>query len=109
MKVLIAGSRGIKHFNLSEYVDKDVDLIISGGAKGVDALAEEYADKKGLSKLILRPNYTKYGKAAPLIRNEKMVDICDKALIIWDGKSRGTNHTIEYAQKVGKSVMIITV
>ena len=109
MKLLIAGSRSIKHFDLSEYVDKDVELIISGGATGVDSLAEGYADKNGVSKLILRPDYKKYGKAAPLIRNEKMVDICDKVLIIWDGRSRGTHHTIEYAQKAGKSITIITV
>lgn len=109
MKLLIAGSRGINNFSLAEYVDKDVDLIVSGGAKGVDTIAEDYADKKGVSKLILRPDYKKYGKAAPLIRNEKMVDICDKVLIIWDGRSRGTHHTIDYAQKVGKPLTIITV
>ena len=45
MKTLIAGSRGIDTFDLSPYVPKDTTLIISGGAKGIDALAEEYANK----------------------------------------------------------------
>ena len=40
----------------------------------IRALAEEYADTRRLSKLILRPAYARYGKAAPLKRNEEMVD-----------------------------------
>ena len=45
MKLLIAGSRSIKDFNLEEYVPTNVTLIISGGAGGIDALAEKYADE----------------------------------------------------------------
>lgn len=109
MKLLIVGSRSITDYDLSLCVDERVDLIISGGAAGVDTLAEKYADKKGISKLILRPDYTRYGKAAPIIRNKMMVDLCDALIVIWDGKSKGTKHTIDYAQKVGKPLTIITV
>lgn len=109
MKLLIVGSRSITDYDLSLYVDESVDLIISGGAAGVDTLAEKYADKKGISKLILRPDYKRYGKAAPIIRNKMMVDLCDALIVIWDGKSKGTKHTIDYAQKVGKPLTIITV
>ena len=84
-------------------MDESVDLIISGGAAGVDTLAEKYADKKGISKLILRPDYKRYGKAAPIIRNKMMVDLCDALIVIWDGKSKGTKHTIDYAQKEKKA------
>ena len=73
MKLLVVGSRSIESFDLSKYINKEVSLIISGGAKGVDTLAEKYADKHGISKLILRPNYNLYGKAAPLLRNKQMV------------------------------------
>lgn len=73
MKLLIAGSRGIDNFDLSQYITDDVDTILSGGAKGIDTLAEEYADKKRLSKIILRPRYDLYGKAAPIKRNEELV------------------------------------
>ena len=44
MKLLIAGSRSIKEFDLSLHVPTETELIISGGAEGVDRLAEEYAD-----------------------------------------------------------------
>lgn len=108
MKLLIVGSRSIKKYALEKYIPDDTTMIITGGAKGIDALAEEYADKKHLSKLILRPQYNIYGKGAPLKRNEKMVEYCDKALIIWDGHSKGTEYTIRYANKSGKEVILIT-
>ena len=109
MKLLIVGSRGIQNFDLSPFVPKDVDMIISGGAGGVDTLAEEYADKHRLSKLILRPSYARYGKGAPLKRNEEMVRLADAVLVIWDGKSRGTKYTAEFAKKEGKPVSVIEV
>jgi predicted Rossmann fold nucleotide-binding protein DprA/Smf involved in DNA uptake len=83
-------------------------MIITGGADGIDLLAEQYADRKRLSKLILRPRYDLYGKYAPLKRNEEMVALCDMALIVWDGTSKGTKHTISYAEKLGKKVVLIT-
>ena len=107
MKVLIAGSRNITDYDLSVCVPNETTLIISGGAKGVDTLAEEYADKHKISKLILRPDYKKYGKAAPLLRNEQMVDIADYIIVIWNGQSKGTKHTLDYAKKKSKTVKIV--
>lgn len=109
MKLLIAGSRGIEHIDISQYISEDVDLIIAGGAAGIDTLAERYADKQRISKLILRPQYKLYRRAAPLKRNDKMVDICDRVLIFWDGISKGTKHTIDYAVKKGKTVEVIII
>ena len=109
VKILIVGSRGITNFDLSAYVSGEVRLIISGGASGVDAIAEKYADERKISKLILRPEYSRYGRRAPLLRNEKMVDLADEVLVIWDGVSRGTAYTIECAKKKGKSLKVITV
>ena len=92
---------------MSEYVPPKTELIISGGAKGIDSIAEKYADKHKISKLILRPRYDLYGKAAPLKRSETMVDLADLVLIIWDGISYGTQYTVEYAKKKNKSVTVI--
>ena len=65
---------------------------------------------QGVSEiLILLPNYKKYGKYAPLKRNEYMVNFADEVLIVWDGVSRGTSYTVNYAQKLGKSIRIITI
>ena len=107
MKLLIVGSRSITDFDLSPYVTTEVDSIISGGANGIDRLAEQYADLHRLSKYILRPRYDLYGRAAPLKRNEQMVDIADAVLIIWDGQSKGTQYTLKYAKKQNKPVTLL--
>ena len=109
MKLLIVGSRSIKNFDLSDYVTSEVDMIISGGANGVDSLAEEYADKKKLSKIIIRPRYDLYGRAAPIKRNEIMVDMSDELLVVWDGVSKGTKYTVDYAKKKNKKVRMVMV
>ena len=107
MKLLVVGSRSITNFDLSPYIPKEVDTIISGGANGVDYLAEQYADSNRISKYILRPHYELYGRAAPLKRNESMVDIADAVLVIWDGSSKGTQYTINYAKKKNKPITVI--
>ena len=109
MKLLVVGSRSITDFDLSPYIPDGVDMIISGGANGIDTAAERYADSHRLSKSIIRPQYGRYGRGAPLKRNQEMVDMADSVLVIWDGKSRGTKFTMDYAQKVGKQMTVITV
>ena len=109
MKLLIVGSRSINEFDLTGYVPPEVELIISGGAAGADTVAEKYADKNKISKLILRPQYEIYGRAAPIKRNDIMVDIADSVLVLWDGKSKGTKHTIGYAKKKNKPINVILV
>lgn len=105
MKVAIVGSRNLK-VNLDVHIPKDATLIISGGANGIDRLAEEYADKHRISKLIIKPEYDKYGKTAPLVRNKKIVDSADMVIAFWDGQSRGTYNVMEYAKKVGKRLVV---
>jgi predicted Rossmann fold nucleotide-binding protein DprA/Smf involved in DNA uptake len=107
MKLLIVGSRSISDFDLSPYISNNIDTIISGGAEGIDSLAEKYADFHRISKYIIRPRYDIYGRAAPLKRNEQMVNMADEILIVWDGQSKGTQHTIKYAKKTNKKLTII--
>ena len=109
MKLLIVGTRGILNFDLSPYVTSDVDTIISGGSSGIDTLAEQYADAHALSKYIIRPQYQIYGRFAPLKRNEIMVDMTDAVLAVWDGTSRGTKYTINYAKRVNKPVTVVVI
>ena len=109
MKLLIVGSRSITNFDLSPYVSSDVDTIISGGAGGVDTLAEHYADEHRLSKYIIRPRYDLFGRAAPLKRNDQMVDMADAVLVIWDGVSKGTQHTLNYAKKTNKPTILVQI
>ena len=99
MKVAVVGSRSIQSADLKRYIPPDTTRIISGGASGVDTLAERYADERGIEKLIFYPNYELYGKSAPLIRDKLIVDSADLVIAVWDGQSRGTEFTISYAKR----------
>ena len=109
MKLLISGSRGITDFDLAPYIPKNTDTIICGGAKGVDQIAEAYADRMHLAKMIVRPQYERFGRAAPLKRNEEMLRMADEVLIIWDGVSRGTEYTAKKAKDMQKPLRMVLV
>ena len=108
MKLLVCGSRSIKDFDLSAYIPDECDMIITGGAKGIDTLAEKYADTHGIPKTVVLPDYEKYGKAAPILRNEQMVDMADRVLAVWDEVSSGTKYAVDYAAKQNVPVTLIT-
>ena len=48
MKVAIIGSRGREVYEFEKYLPAECKEIISGGAKGIDSCAAEYARRKGL-------------------------------------------------------------
>ena len=108
MKVAIVGSRSIKKINIENFVSQ-CDEIVSGGAIGVDCCVAEYARNNGNKYTEFLPQYELYGRAAPIVRNKKIVDYADKIIIFWDGISKGTLSVIKYAKKVGKTYEIITI
>ena len=108
MKIAIIGSRNISIDNFNAYVSHG-DEIVSGGARGVDLCAEAYARNNGMKFTLFKPEYARYGRAAPIIRNRKIVEYADKILAFWDGESRGTLSVIEYAKKCGKPCEIVIV
>ena len=109
MKMAILGSRNLTNIALEKYVLDDVDEIVSGGAVGVDSCAAEYAKFRKIKLTEFIPEYERYGRAAPIVRNKKIVDYADKILVFWDGSSKGTLSVIKYAEKIGKPIKIITV
>ncbi len=106
MKVAIVGSRSIAVTDMGMYIS-DGDEIVSGGAIGVDSCAAEYAKENGLKLTVFLPQYERYGRAAPIVRNKKIVEYADKIIAFWDGSSKGTLSVIKYAEKMGKLCEII--
>lgn len=83
------------------------DEIISGGAKGADTLAERFAKEREYETLIFSADWKTHGKAAGFIRNKQIVVACDMVLAFWDGKSKGTQHTIVLAKAAKRPTFII--
>lgn len=107
MKIAVIGSRGLRVSDLGQYLPDGVTEIVSGGAKGVDACAREYALTHGLILTEFLPDYRRYGRAAPLKRNVQIIDYADCVLAFWDGQSQGTKYVIEQCQKKNKKVTVI--
>lgn len=114
MKIAIIGSRECGNINFEELLKKHMDVlendtIISGGARGIDTLAAQFARKHGIKLLEFRPDYATYGRGATFVRNRLMIDMSDVVFAFWNGSSRGTKYTIEYAKKKYVPVVIIRI
>lgn len=107
VKLAIVGSRNLTNIVLDRYISEEVEEIVSGGAVGIDFCAAEYAKNKGVKLTEFLPQYERYGRAAPIVRNKKIVDYADKIIVFWNGSSKGTLSVIKYAQKTGKPLEVI--
>ena len=106
MKIAVIGSRSITKIDIGKHL-MGCEEIISGGAVGADACAAEYAKKHGIKLTVFLPQYERYGRAAPIVRNKEIVDHADKIIAFWDGRSKGTLSVIKYAEKVEKPCEVI--
>lgn len=106
MKVAVIGSRGLSVEDLGKYLPPDTTEIVSGGAKGVDTSAREYALSHGIMLTEFLPEYEKYGRGAPLKRNITIITYADVVLAFWDGKSRGTKFVIDHCKAMGISIRV---
>lgn len=119
-RVIIAGSRSLTdedyvHNTISDLTwwipDTEME-IVSGGCRGVDKFAENYAEKWDILSKVFPAEWDKYGLSAGPIRNEQMAKYAAKAehsmLIAFPvGKSRGTRNMIKLAKQYGLEVHVI--
>jgi hypothetical protein len=111
-KVIIAGSRTIDDFRTIEiaidasgFADKIIE-VVSGHARGVDMLGELWAKENGKEVTTFPAYWKQYGKSAGFIRNREMAEYADALIAIWDGKSKGTKHMVDRAEKEGLSIYV---
>ena len=107
MKVAVVGSRSLSVEDLSLYLPEETTEIVSGGAKGVDTSAREYAKRHGIPLTEFLPDYRRYGRGAPLQRNIDILKYADMVLAFWNGTSKGTKFVIDECKKHGVPVKII--
>lgn len=108
MKTAIIGSRGLTVKNLEKYLPELTEEIVSGGAKGIDTCAKEHAISHGLKLTEFLPEYEKYGRAAPIRRNDKIVEYSDIVIIFWDRQSKGTKYVLGLCKKLKKPYKLFT-
>ncbi len=106
MKVAIIGSRNLTIKNLKKYIPENTTEIVSGGAKGIDTCAREFAINNKIKFKEILPQYNKYGKTAPLKRNIEIIDYADIVIAFWDGESRGTKFVIDKCIEKGKKITV---
>lgn len=106
MKVAIIGSRNLGVIGLGEFLPENVTEIVSGGAKGVDTCAREYAQAHGIKLTEFLPDYTRYGRGAPLKRNLEIISYADLVLAFWDGTSHGTKYVIDNCKRQGVPIRV---
>lgn len=110
MKVIIAGGREINDYDLLLQAvlnaGFDITAVVSGGARGVDAMGERFAEEAGLQLFKFPADWDKHGRAAGPIRNRVMAEFGDALIAIWDGKSRGTKNMIDQARERGLKVHV---
>lgn len=121
-KIIIAGLRNFTNYPFfrdkmdsflrCNFIDTNNIEFVSGGASGVDFLAEKYSAEKKIPIKVFPADWMMYGKSAGPIRNSQMADYAgDDGVLIafWDYHSRGTGHMVRTAKKKGMLVHIVNV
>ena len=111
MKIAVVGSRNFTDKVLLENelieIKNQIELIISGGASGADTLAENWAKENNIPTLIIKPDWKTYGRSAGIVRNKQIIESCDYCCAFWDCKSKGTEFSINYCNKISKEIKVI--
>jgi hypothetical protein len=129
MKVIIAGSRHLNPFKffsaqrrdeatyklfqiiskhlgfLEAELGRPITEIVSGKAPGIDTVGEAWAISNGL-RVAEFPAEWDLGKHAGFLRNAQMAEYADAALVIWDGKSKGSADMLKHMHRLSKPVAI---
>lgn len=108
MKLAIIGSRELT-LDISPYIPEGVTEIVSGGAMGIDTCAKEYALAHNIPLKEFLPDYKRYGHGAPLKRNLQIIEYADFVLAFWDGKSKGTEYTINNCKKINREYKVVII
>lgn len=106
MKVAVIGSRGLRVTDFSKYLPEGTTELVSGGARGIDTCARNYARANGIKITEFLPDYTEYGVRAPHIRNDQIIEYADHIVAFWDGSSRGTKSVIDKCKSMGKRMTL---
>jgi hypothetical protein len=109
--VILAGSRSLGLYELlcravvhSEF---SVTEVVSGGARGVDALGERWSlEHLGKPATRFAAEWEKYGRRAGFIRNAQMAQHAEALVALMLGHTRGTSDMVERMRAAAKPVYL---
>lgn len=115
MKIAVIGNRKSWTYEDIEKVLLDTgtfklsDVIISGGAEGVDTFAQEFARKHGNKIIIIHPDLTKPSPERYYERNEKIALECDFMIVfnLNNNPRSGSFNAMNQAKGLGKEVKVV--
>ena len=114
MRVLARGGREFANRQmLSEalnrlHQERDITLIISGGARGADTMAEWWAKAEGVPCDVYQADWVGLGRKAGPIRNQHMLDVGKPDLVVAFPGGRGTADMVRRGREAGKEVIEVT-
>ncbi len=112
MKAIICGGRDFNdHHYLYGVLNQckgwwSLTHIISGGARGADQLAHEWAIQNQIKSTVIMADWDRLGKSAGFIRNMQMLDFDPDVVIAFKG-GKGTEHMIRIAREKTTPVFIV--
>ena len=85
------------------------DIVLSGGASGVDSFAAAFARSRGIAVREYLPDFSLGVPACYFARNTQIAHDCD-VLIAFDntGLRSGTGNTVRTARRLGRRVILIS-
>src|SRR5262249_41900095 len=108
-RIAIVGSRAYPRLDLVEAFVASLPpgtVVLSGGARGVDTVAEIAARERRLEVVVFHADWARLGRKAGPTRNAEIVASADRVVGFWDGSSRGTLNTLGQALRAGLPVEV---
>ena len=133
MKIFISGSKSISSLPelakifIDQFIENNDEILI-GDCYGVDAVVQKYLEFKGFNNVTIycsgempRNNFVMGAKVCSCdeaakgltgsnfhyVKDIQMANNCDQALMIWDGKSKGTAENLNRIKEMGKPFVLI--
>jgi len=109
LRIIVCGGREFadrdKMFKALTNIGESQVTIVHGAARGADTLAADVAEQLGWTVEAHPADWNRHGKAAGIIRNQKMLDTGVDGVIAMPG-GRGTADMVRRAQDAGIPVEV---
>jgi len=107
MRILVCGGRDFTDKKaVWSYLDafhktNHLTTVITGGARGADSLAEQWARHNAVPSYVFCADWNRYGKPAGSIRNQRMLDEGKPDLVVAFPGGPGTADMVRRAREDG--------